>query len=75
MLTPYMQARKNRILMAKKILESYGELEIHKAKAVISFNLGVSIVKAEEYLQILANLGSIEFRDNKVIVVKKEAKE
>jgi hypothetical protein len=65
----HINERKRRIKQTLSILKNYKEVEIEKAIAMISINLGITDRKIKEYLTILENAGYIK-RENGYITVK-----
>jgi len=71
MITPVMRERKRRLLMALALLRSNQGIEVYQAISKISFELGLSLEKAKEYIKTLEGLGYIEIKEGKVYAKEK----
>jgi len=59
-------ARRERIMLLRRIIERSGEIEVDKLVAMFSINQGLRPAKVREYLNTLNDFGVIEFKDGMV---------
>ena len=69
---PTIEARANRINMAKSIISNMEVIEYRKLAAIISENTGVRFEKAKEYIRQLIDGGFCYVEEGMVKIKKKE---